>query len=71
MSLRFLGKETQNGNSPTLWEGDDGWLFIRGFTDLEPGARAEVGPDPDGEAVIRVPKALMHYLKESNGAADL
>jgi hypothetical protein len=71
VSLRFLGKETQNGNSPTLWEDDGDWLFIQGFTDLEPSARAEIGAVPDGEAVIRVPKKLMRYLKDGNGATEL
>src|SRR6266704_1611323 len=32
MRLTFLGKDTQGGNSPTLWETDDGQLVIQGFT---------------------------------------
>jgi hypothetical protein len=30
MRLTFLGKETQGGNSPTLWETDDGQYVIQG-----------------------------------------
>jgi hypothetical protein len=29
MRLTFLGKETQGGNSPTLWETDDGQYVIQ------------------------------------------
>lgn len=70
MQLTFLGKETQGGNSPTLWETDDGHYVIQGFT-LDTEALAQVGAVPDGEAVIRVPKKLMHHLKEARGATEL
>ena len=43
MRLTYLGKETQGGNSPTLWETDDGHYVIQGFT-LDAEARA-VQPD--------------------------
>jgi hypothetical protein len=48
MRLTFLGKETQGGNSPTLWETDDGHYVIQGFT-LDAGALGQVGAVPDGE----------------------
>lgn len=70
MQLTFLGKETQGGNSPTLWEADDGHYVIQGFT-LDAEALAQVGAVPDGEAVIRVPKKLMRHLKEASGATEL
>jgi hypothetical protein len=70
MRLTFLGKETQGGNSPTLWETDDGQYVIQGFT-LDAGAMGQVGTVPPGEAVIRVPKQLMRYLKEADGATEL
>ena len=70
MALRFLGRETQTGNSPTLWaDGDD--YVIQGFT-LAPETLAEIGRIPDGEAVVRVPKRLMaHLAKDLRGAADV
>jgi hypothetical protein len=70
MALRFLGKETQSGNSPTLWaDGHD--YVIQGFT-LAPETLAEVGRIPEGEAVIRVPKKLMEHLaKDIDGATDV
>ena len=43
MRLTFLGKDTQGGNSPTLWETDDGQYVIQGFT-LDAEALSQVGP---------------------------
>jgi hypothetical protein len=69
MGLKFLGKETQGGNSPTLWETDEDYV-IQGFTpDAE--TLGMVGTVPEGEAVIRVPKKLMRHLKEAHGATEL
>ena len=70
MQLRFLGKETQTGNSPTLWETDDDQYVIQGFT-LDADTLGQVGTVPDGELVVRVPKELMRHLKEARGATDL
>jgi hypothetical protein len=62
MALRFLGKETQTGNSPTLWASSDGEDYIiQGFT-LDPETLAEVGNVPAGEGVVRVPKKLMEHM---------
>jgi hypothetical protein len=71
MTLRFLGKDTQDGQSPTLWESDGDWLVIQGFTDLDSEVLAQVGAIPPGEAVIRVPKKLMRHLRDASGAADI
>ncbi len=70
MRLTFLGKETQTGNSPTLWETDDGQYVIQGFT-LDADALAQVGNVPDGELVIRIPKKLLRHAKDAHGATEL
>jgi hypothetical protein len=70
MQLTFLGRDTQGGNSPTLWETDDGQLVIQGFT-LGADELGQVGTIPGGEAVIRVPKKLMRHLRDGDGAAEL
>ncbi len=70
MRLTFLGKETQGGNSPTLWKTDNGQYVIQGFT-LDAEALAQVGAVPEGKAVIRVPQKLMQYLREGHGATEL
>ena len=69
MRLRFLGKHSSPGNSPTLWDTDGGQYVIQGF-ELDPDARAQVGDVPDGELVIRVPKELMRYLPEAHQNAE-
>ena len=70
MALRFLGKETQSGNSPTLWADDTDYV-IQGYLPDE-RTLAQVGGIPAGEAVIRVPKKLMEHLaKDVHGAPDV
>lgn len=63
MRIRFLGKHSSPGNSPTLWDTDAGQYVIQGF-ELDPDSLAQVGDIPPGELVIRVPKELMRYLPE-------
>jgi hypothetical protein len=70
MGLRFLGTDTQDGQSPTLWETGDGWLVIQGYTDLDNEVLVQVGTIPPGEAVIRVPRKLMRYLRDAGGAPE-
>jgi hypothetical protein len=70
MRLTFLGKDSQVGNSPTLWDTDEDQYVIQGFT-LDADALAQVGTVPDGELVIRVPKDLMRHLKDAHGASEL
>ena len=70
MRLTFIAKETQTGNSPTLWETDDGQYVIQGFT-LDDDALSQVGTVPDGELVVRVPKKLMRHLKDAHGSTDV
>jgi hypothetical protein len=70
MRLTFLGKVTQTGNSPTLWDTDEDQYVIQGFT-LDADALAQVGTVPDGELVIRVPKKLLRHAKDAHGATEL
>lgn len=51
MRLTFLGKETQTGNSPTLWDTDEDQYVIQGFT-LDADALAQVGTVPEGERYL-------------------
>lgn len=70
MQLRFLGKETEGGNSPTLFDTDEDMYVIQGWTVEDPGALAQLRL-PEGETAVIVPKALMRHLpKEDDGAAD-
>jgi hypothetical protein len=63
MWLRFLGKQSSPGSSPTLWDTDENRYVIQGF-ELGAEALAQVGEVPAGEAVIWVPKELMRHLPE-------
>jgi hypothetical protein len=63
MWLRFLGKHSSPGSSPTLWDTDENRYVIQGF-ELGTEALAQVGEIPAGEAVIWVPKELMRHLPE-------
>jgi hypothetical protein len=67
--LRFLGKHSSPGNSPTLWATDTGQYVIQGFG-LDPDTLDQVGDVPPGELVIRVPRELMRYLPEACNDAD-
>ena len=70
MRLTFLGKVTQTGNSPTLWDTDEDQYVIQGFT-LDADALSQVGNVPDGELAIRVPKKLMRHVKDAHGSTDV
>jgi hypothetical protein len=65
MQIRFLGKESTPGDSPTVWDTDEDQYVIQGFT-LDAATLAQVGEIPAGESVIRVPKALMRHLPEDH-----
>jgi hypothetical protein len=69
MRLRFLGKETEGGNSPTLYDTDEDMYVIQGWTiDQETLSQLRL---PDGETAVIIPKALMKHLpKEDDAAAD-
>lgn len=70
MKLRFLGKVTEGGNSPTLYDTDEDVYLIQGWTVENPETLSELAL-PDGETAVIVPKALMEHLpKEAHGAAD-
>lgn len=70
MKLRFLGKETEAGNSPTLYDTDEDMYVIQGWT-IEDEATLRQLRLPAGETAVIVPKALIRHLpKEGNGASD-
>ena len=76
MDLRFLGKDTQGGGSPTLFDTAETMYgkevhVIQGWKITDPGTLAQL-EIPDHETVIAVPKKLMQYLPKSDphGPAD-
>jgi len=70
MNLRFLGKETQGGGSPTLFEADETMngkdiYVIQGWRITDPAVLAQLDI-PSHEAVVAVPKRLMRYLPKED-----
>ncbi len=66
--LRFLGKVTQGGGSPTLFDTDEMMYgkevyVLQGWKITDPVVLAELDI-PDHETVIAVPKRLMMHLPE-------
>jgi hypothetical protein len=71
MRATFLGKDPQSGKtgSPTLFASDRTdrkTYFAQGWIVTDPQALADIGPIPDGEAVVEVPEEVLSlYLKEA------
>jgi hypothetical protein len=64
MHARFIGKdpESQEGQSPTLFATDrtDRKTYIaQGWVVTDPQALADVGPIPEGEAIIEIPEDVL------------
>jgi hypothetical protein len=67
MQIRFLGRETDHGDSPTLYATDRGSYLVQGWkvSDPEILAKLEV---PEGETVVEVYARLMtHLVKDGLG----
>ncbi|MCI0688678.1 MAG: hypothetical protein L0Y54_15800 [Sporichthyaceae bacterium] len=71
MQLRFLGKETVSGGSPTLYDIDEDQYIVQGYKVTDPDVLAQLDI-PDHETVIAIPKKLMSHLPkdEPHGALD-
>lgn len=64
MRARFLGKDPDSnvGDSPTLFATDrtDRKTYIaQGWVITDPQVLADVGPVPDGEAIIEIPEDVL------------
>lgn len=70
MQLRFLGKVTEGGNSPTLFDTDEDMYVIQGWTIDDPATLSQLTL-PEGETALIIPKALMQLLpKEDDAGTD-
>jgi hypothetical protein len=61
MTLRFLGKVTESGNSPTLYATDQDTYVVQGWVVSDPETLAQLAL-PEGETAVIVPKELMNHL---------
>ena len=72
MRARFLGKnlESNLGESPTLFATDrtDRKTYIaQGWVVTDPQALADVGPVPEGEAIIEIPEDVLTFYQRNKG----
>lgn len=60
MKLRFLGSDSDAGQSPTLYATDRGTYVVQGWriTDAEALGAVRV---PDHEAIVEIPAALLRF----------
>jgi hypothetical protein len=70
MRALFLGKdpESQVENSPTLFATDrtDRKTYIaQGWVVTDPQVLADVGPVPDGEAIIEIPEDVLKFYQRN------
>lgn len=68
MHVQFLGKDpdSQVENSPTLFATDrsDRRTYIaQGWVVTDPQALADIGPVPDGEALIEIPEDVLKFYQ--------
>lgn len=69
MRARFLGKdpESEVTGSPTLFATDrvDRKTYIaQGWIVTDPQVLADVGPIPDGEAVVEIPEDVLRFYQQ-------
>lgn len=61
MRLRFLGKDSISGDSPTLYATDRNSYVVQGWKVTDPAILAKLDP-PDGETCVEVSAALFAHL---------
>jgi hypothetical protein len=61
MEIRFLGKETEHLNSPTLYATDRGSYLIQGWKVTDPEILSKLDM-PEGETVVEVYARLIAHL---------
>jgi hypothetical protein len=75
MRTWFLGKDpdSQEGQSPTLFATDrtDRRTYIaQGWVVTDPQVLADVGPVPDGEAIIEIPEDVLKLYQRRDREGD-
>jgi hypothetical protein len=61
MAIRFLGKESEHGDSPTLYATDRATYLVQGWKVADPEILAKLDV-PEDEAVVEVYARLMSHL---------
>ena len=67
MKIRFLGKETEHGDSPTLYATDREKYLVQGWKVTAPDILAKLDV-PESETVVEIYAQLMvHFVKDGLG----
>jgi len=66
MRAQFLGvdPDSQVGNSPTLFatnRSDRRTYIAQGWVVTDPQALADIGPVPEGEALVEIPEDVLRF----------
>src|SRR5262249_25594000 len=64
MRVRFLGTDSQLGSSPTMFATDRGTLAVQGYVITDPRALADIGPIPEGETIVEIPRELLRFVEQ-------
>ncbi|HEY9475304.1 MAG TPA: hypothetical protein VIS06_15840 [Mycobacteriales bacterium] len=64
MRVTFLGSDSQNGGSPTLFATDRGTLVVRGYVITDEEALGDLGDVPAGEVDVEIPAELLRFHAE-------
>jgi len=75
MHAWFLGRDptSQEGQSPTLFVTDrtDRRTYIaQGWVVTDPQVLADVGPVPDGEAIVEIPEDVLKFYTRRDQEGD-
>ncbi|ARF55094.1 hypothetical protein [Streptomyces gilvosporeus] len=66
MKLRFLGKNSTPGDSPTLYVSDQNTYVIQGWKVMANDLLMQVGEVPEGQTLIEVPTELFEHLTKDD-----
>jgi hypothetical protein len=70
MKIRFLGKESEHGDSPTLYATDRATYLVQGWKVTDPEILAEINM-PGDETVVEVYARLMNHLAKDRASGVL
>lgn len=62
MQIRFLGKETRQGDSPTLYATDRETYIVQGWRVTDPEIVRILGNIPQEETCVEIPPRLLTHL---------
>jgi hypothetical protein len=65
MKLTFLGSDSWDGNSPTLYATDRGTLVVQGWNLTEESV-AQLRNLPDHEGAVEIPFGLLKYVPKQD-----